>query len=366
MTINLPKKQTKLFIQKNVELTPLTTLRVGGTARFFVEAETEEEIIRAIKWATAERLPIFVLGSGSNVLISDKGFDGLVLKILLKGIQAQEPLDGKVAVIARAGENWDAFCEFCVRKNLAGVECLSGIPGSVGGTPVQNVGAYGQEVSETISSVKVFERKTGKVFEMSNTDCKFSYRASVFNTTEKDEYIVLAVTFCLAEGGKPKIEYADLKNFFGEKQPTLAETRQAVIDIRARKSMVIIESDPNSRSVGSFFKNPIVSLEKFAEIKTSARRQRIIARGENLPHYPVGETRMKIPAAWLIEKSGFYKGFEFGRVGLSTKHTLAIVNRGGASAQDVLDLKEKIQAGVKEKFGIELKAEPVFIGFRES
>lgn len=351
-----------MLIQENVQLAPLTTLKVGGAARFFAKAETEKDVVRAVAWAKDSDLPLFILGGGSNVLISDTGFDGLVLQIALRGIEVQ-----KNFATAQAGEDWDAFCRFCVEKSLAGVECLSGIPGFVGATPVQNVGAYGQEVSGTIERVRVFDRKTNENLELTNADCKFSYRASIFNTTEKNRFIVLAVTFALKKDGAPKIVYKDLINFFAakksnDKEPTLRDVREAVLEIRRAKSMVINKNDVNSRSVGSFFKNPIVTREKFVEVERCAKLLGI----ENVPNFAAGEKHFKIPAAWLIEKSGFYKGFRFGNVGISENHTLAIVNFGNAAAKDVLEFKEEIQSKVKEKFKIELKPEPVFVGFTEN
>ena len=352
-----------LNIQKNVSLAEFTTLKIGGAARFFVSAKSENEIVEALEFARQNDLKFFTLGGGSNVLINDSGFDGIVLHIGIQGISVAETTNETVFVTARAGEDWEKFVAFCVDKNLQGVECLSGIPGSVGGTPVQNVGAYGQEVAETIQSVKVIDRENGDVFEMTNSECEFAYRASVFNTTRKNRFIVLSVTFTLKKGGTPKIVYKDLQNFFAGKKPTLHEARQAVLEIRRAKSMVIDERDPNSKSAGSFFKNPIVERKQFTEIEAQARNLKIIAATENLTNYTVDENNLKIPAAWLIEKSGFGKGYKTGRVGLSTNHTLAIVNLGEATAGDVLALKNEIQTKVKEKFGVELKPEPIFVGF---
>jgi UDP-N-acetylmuramate dehydrogenase len=347
-----------IHIQKQVALAPLTTLKVGGAARFFVEAQVEGEVSEAVEFAKKNSLPLFVLGGGSNVLISDKGFDGLVLKVALRGISANHHKKDFL-VTAQAGEDWDGFVRYCVDNGLQGVECLSGIPGTVGGTPVQNVGAYGQEVSKTIVSVRVLEITSGKIFEMSNSDCRFSYRASIFNTTDKNRFIVLAVTFCLKPGGKPKIVYKDLQQFFGKRKPDLKKTREAVLQIRAAKSMVIDELDPNSKSAGSFFKNPIVSIEKLGEIEQVAKELGI----EFVPKFAVDERSVKIPAAWLIETSGFYKGFEFGNVGLSTNHTLAIINRGNAETREILELMIEIQTKVKYLFDISLTPEPVFVGF---
>lgn len=343
-----------ITIRENVPLAEKTTLGIGGEARFFVEAKSENDVAEAVRFAGETNLEIFILGGGSNVVIADKGFDGLVLQISLKGISTGARTN-ETLITARAGEDWDEFVAFCVCENLAGIECLSGIPGFVGGTPVQNVGAYGQEVSETLRSVRVFDRVQKSFADLLNAECGFSYRKSIFNTTEKNRYIVLAVTYALEKNGEPKIVYADLLKYFAEKKPTLKETRDAVIEIRAAKSMVIRESDPNRRSVGSFFKNPVVSNEKFKEV---------VEEFANAPSYKMSDESVKIPAAWLIEQSGFYKGYKKGNAGISTKHTLAIVNLGGASAAEILALKEEIQTGVNERFEILLETEPIFVGFR--
>lgn len=342
-------------VQENILLAPFTTLKIGGKARLFIKAESEEQVVSAVKFAVENDFELFVLGGGSNVLISDKGFDGLVLQIALKGIEFGAEKDGIVNVTARSGEDWDDFVKICVEKNLQGLECLSGIPGYVGGTPVQNVGAYGQEVSETISTVRVFDRKSGEILELTNADCKFSYRTSIFNSTEKNRFIVLAVTFLLKQNGESKIVYKDLREIFADKKPDLSETRRAVRQIRSLKSMLIDENDVNSRSAGSFFKNPIVSIEKLEKIKVSYN-------GE-VPFFSVDADTVKIPAAWLIENAGFYKGYRNGNSGLSENHPLAIVNFGEAGSEDVIELKNLIQQSVREKFGIELIPEPVFVGF---
>lgn len=353
-----------LKVIENYPLAPLTTLKVGGAARFFVRAENENEIIEALDFACKRDLPVFVLGGGSNILVSDQGFDGLVLKIATRGIEVVREND-KARVRAQAGEDWDEFVGFCVAENLAGVECLSGIPGSVGATPVQNVGAYGQEVSETIESARVLERASGKIFDLTNADCGFAYRSSIFNGAERDRFIVLGVGFVLEPNGEPGIYYKDLRQFFGEhKKPSLKETRQAVLQIRRAKSMVIAADDPNSKSAGSFFKNPVVERAKFAEIAEIARRLKFIENVSLPPHFYTTEDLVKIPAAWLIEKAGFGKGFtRNNRAGISSNHTLAIVNLGAASAADIRDLAKEIQLRVWEVFGVELKPEPVFLGF---
>lgn len=349
--------ETPLNIQENVPLAPLTTLQVGGPARFFVEAGSEAEIGEALKYASSHGLGLFILGGGSNILVGDAGFDGLVVHIALKGIEEYPSGDGRVIVTAQAGEDWDKFVEHCVGHDLAGIECLSGIPGLVGGTPVQNVGAYGQEVSDTIVSVRCLDRISREIVEFSAEDCRFSYRTSIFNSTHKDRYIVLAAAFRLLPGGSPKVAYKDLRDFFNGGPPTLMETRSAVLRIRAAKSMVLDPADPNSRSAGSFFKNPIVHRTNVADIAH--------ALGVEVPHFNAGGEMSKIPAAWLIERAGFRKGFSMGNAGISTNHSLAIVNRGRSTAAEILKLKQLIVERVADKFGIRLVPEPVFVGFAE-
>lgn len=340
-------------IVENISLANFTTLKIGGDARFFVRAENEAQAVEAFNFAAEHEFELFVLGGGSNVLISDEGFDGLVLQIALKGIEIKENI-----VTAQAGEDWDEFVKICVENNLQGVECLSGIPGLIGGTPIQNVGAYGQEVSETIRSVRVFDRKSRQILELSNAECKFAYRTSIFNTTDKNRFIVIAVTFALEKDAKPKIVYKDLQEYFAGKSPNLEQTRQAVLEIRRAKSMVIDDADENSRSAGSFFKNPIVPSEKIAEIADKSGIAEV-------PHFKFDDQNIKIPAAWLIENAGFHKGFKLGNAGISTKHTLAIVNLGNADAKEIISLKKEIQTRVLQKFGIELIPEPVFVGFND-
>ncbi len=337
-------------IKTQVPLADFTTLKIGGEARLFVEVSTEDQIIETVQFAKQNDLDIFVLGGGSNCLISDNGFDGVVLKIALKGVQFNEN-----KVIAQAGEDWDEFVKLCVDKQLQGIECLSGIPGLVGGTPVQNVGAYGQEVSETIEMVRVFDRKSHQILELNNQYCKFSYRKSIFNSTETNRFIVVSVTFILSENGTPKLVYKDLKEYFNGKIANLAETRDAVCEIRAKKAMLVRQKGKDSQSVGSFFKNPIVLNDKLIEIEKVSKKV--------VPNFKFDDENVKIPAAWLIEQSGFKKGYKLGNAGLSTKHTLALTNRGDAKATDILALKSEIQAKVKTKFGIELNPEPIFIGF---
>jgi UDP-N-acetylmuramate dehydrogenase len=347
---------------ENIPLAPLTTIKIGGPAKYFVEAKTIGEVQEAVAFARSRDLPLFVLGGGSNLVIADTGWPGLVLKIAIQGIEQQSGHDenGKILFVAGAGESWDKFVSHAVIANCAGIECLSGIPGSVGGTPVQNVGAYGQEVAETIAAVQVLDLRDNQIRELCPEACEFSYRASIFNTTERGRFIVLGVTYALTHGGRPRITYADLRKHFEgrETAPDLAETREAVRHIRALKGMLITPGDPDCQSAGSFFKNPVLSAEQHEDLK-----QRAAMRGLTVPSYPALETRKKVSAAWLVERSGFAKGFGFGRVGISTRHALAIVNRGGATAADVLALKQEIQHRVEEIWGVHLEPEPVMVGF---
>jgi UDP-N-acetylmuramate dehydrogenase len=351
-----------VLLQENIPLAPLTTFKIGGPANYYVEAATPGEVQEAVTFARARDLPLFVLGGGSNLVVSDAGWPGLVLKVALQGIEQRAVHDenGSVIFDAGAGESWDRFVSHAVMARCAGVECLSGIPGSVGGTPVQNVGAYGQEVADTISSVEVLDLKDGQVRELCREACGFSYRASIFNTTERGRFIVLRVTYALTPGGKPRIAYADLKRHFEgrETTPDLAETREAVRHIRALKGMLIVPGDADCQSAGSFFKNPVLSEAEHEHLK-----QRAATRGLTVPSYPALETHKKVSAAWLVERSGFNKGFGFGRVGISSKHALAIVNRGRATAGEVIALKEQIQQRVEEIWGVKLEPEPVMVGF---
>jgi UDP-N-acetylmuramate dehydrogenase len=351
-----------LTTQENIPLAPLTTFQVGGPARYFVEAHSEHEVSEAVAYALARKLPLFVLGGGSNLVVSDDGWPGLVLKVSLPGVEFEGDLH-KMLFHAGAGENWDSLVALAVSKNCGGIECLSGIPGTVGGTPVQNVGAYGQEVSETITRVRALEIATGKVVDMSNSDCGFSYRTSIFNTTRRDQYIVLEVSYRLHRNGGPKIEYADVKNFFAAanvEKPTLQQVRDAVRSIRQSKAMLLVEGDEDCRSAGSFFKNPIVSPADADRIQSLAQKR---APGKAMPRYPAPDGQVKLAAAWLVEQSGFAKGYSLGLVGISRKHTLAIVNRGGATAKDILVLKDAIQKKVFDLWGVTLQPEPVFVGF---
>jgi UDP-N-acetylmuramate dehydrogenase len=348
-----------MVITENVPLAPLTTLKVGGPARYFIEAKTVAEVSEAVDFSRSRSLSLFVLGGGSNLVISDAGWPGLVLKIGLTGIDHRHE-SGRDILEAGAGEDWDKFVGFAVTHNCSGIECLSGIPGSVGGTPVQNVGAYGQEVSRTIESVLALDLKDSQLHELCNEACGFSYRTSIFNTTERGRYIILRVSYSLQQGGDAFIAYADLKKYFAgwNEKPTLANTRDAVRKIRAGKGMLIVSGDDDCRSAGSFFKNPILSADQYQALATRATAKKL-----QIPNYPALDAQKKVSAAWLVEHSGFSRGYGSGRVGISRKHALAIVNRGDATAADVLIFKEVIQQRVEEIWGIRLEPEPVFIGF---
>jgi UDP-N-acetylmuramate dehydrogenase len=348
-----------MLITENVALAPLTTLKVGGPARYFIEAQSISEVSEAVTFSQSNNLPLFVLGGGSNLVISDAGWPGLVLKVGITGINHRHGHD-EVVFEAGAGEDWDKFVGLVVAHNCAGIECLSGIPGSLAGTPVQNVGAYGQEVSNTIESVLALDLKDGQLHELCKEACGFSYRTSIFNTTERGRYIIVQVNYALKHGGDAYIAYADLKKYFAgwSVKPTLAETRDAVRKIRAGKGMLITAGDDDCRSAGSFFKNPILSAEQYQTLMARAA-----AKNLQIPSYPALDAQKKVSAAWLVEHSGFSRGYGNGPVGISRKHALAIVNRGSATAADVLALKDSIQQRVDEIWGILIEPEPVFVGF---
>ncbi len=343
-----------MHFQQNVPVAPYTTLGIGGPARWFAEAVTEAEVVEAADFARDQALPLFVLGGGSNLLVSDEGFPGLVLRMAIKGI---EPL-GECTFSVGAGEDWDQFVNFVVDRGCGGIECLAGIPGTVGGTPVQNVGAYGQEVAETILSVRVLDLLNREVSTLSREACGFAYRSSIFNSTHRGRFVVLRVAYALVRNAKPQLTYQDLIRHFNghNRAPTLAEASAAVREIRRSKGMLLVDGDPDCRSAGSFFKNPIVPTAVLDRIAGGA------ADGERVPHYPAGEGRVKIPAAWLLEQSGFPRGFVAGKVGTSSRHPLALINRGGAQARDMVELRNRIIATVESKFGIRLETEPVWVG----
>ncbi len=350
---------TKVNIEANKALAPFTTLGIGGPAQFYAETRSEEDIAEAVNWAQSRTLPLFVLGGGSNLLIADTGFRGMVLHVALKGIERHAQGEQVIYRVA-AGENWDAFVQRTVEDNCAGLECLAGIPGTVGGTPVQNVGAYGQEVANNIERVRAFDPRERSFVEFRNAECGFAYRRSRFNSEDRGRYVVTRVDFVLPKRGLPTLRYADLqREFAGRPQPSLAEVAEAVRRIRLSKGMLLVDGDVDCRSAGSFFKNPIVGADRLRRIAA--------VTSEEPPSFPAGDDaiaqRVKLPAAWLIEQAGFPKGFVKGAAGISTRHTLALINRGGASAADIVALAEEIAAAVESKFRIRLEKEPVLLGF---
>ncbi|PNH81234.1 UDP-N-acetylmuramate dehydrogenase [Arthrobacter sp. AFG20] len=347
-------------------LSDLTTAAVGGPAGKYVEARTEAEIIEAVRAADAAGEQLLIIGGGSNLLISDDGFPGTVLKIASEGFTVNaEDSCGGVSVVVQAGHNWDALVKHAVLHAWSGIEALSGIPGATGATPVQNVGAYGADVSQTIAAVRTWDRERNAVKTFTNSELKFGYRDSVLKQTTvsgSPRYVVLTVEFQLPLGRmSAPIRYAELARVLGVEQGKRAysnDVRREVLRLRASKGMVLDPADRDTYSTGSFFTNPIVPSS--------------VADGlpENAPRYPGGsDGAVKLSAAWLIDNAGFGKGFGLedgsvsgGRASLSTKHTLAITNRGSASATDMVAIAREVRAGVVGRFGIELHPEPLLIG----
>jgi UDP-N-acetylmuramate dehydrogenase len=339
-----------------VPLGPLTTLGIGGRARWLVRATTAEEVGAAHAWSRDEALPLFVLGGGSNLVVADAGFDGVIVQIALAGLDVSR--DGEETVVrAGAGESWDTLVAAAVARGLAGLECLSGIPGSVGGTPVQNVGAYGQEVAETIREVTVFDRTDARLTAISRDRCGFAYRTSRFKREDAGRFVICDVRFALRPG-PATITYPDVvREFEGRSAAsvTLGEVRRAVLAIRRRKGMVIDPSDVDTRSVGSFFMNPVVAPDVRERLASEARGP--------VPGFSMPDGTVKIPAAWLIERAGFVRGYRHGRVGVSSKHPLALVNLGDATARELVALAVEIKRRVADRFGVGLRPEPAFVGF---
>lgn len=344
-------------IQQNVPLAPFTSLRIGGCARYFAEIVTEAELVEAVNFARDRNLQIFILGGGSNLLVADSGFDGLVIHIALDGTVGITISEDDILYTVPAGLDWDTFVLSICEQELSGIECLAGIPGTVGGTPVQNVGAYGQEVSGTIERVRAYDIEKHNFVDIARDECGFTYRRSIFNSTARGRYIVTAVGFRFDPSASPRLTYADLIRHFGDAKPTPIEIYYAVREIRLGKGMLIVEGDPDSRSAGSFFKNPIVTHDIAAQIAVAARVEL-----EKLPQWPAEDGKVKLPAAWLLERAGFVKGYTMGKAGISSRHTLAIINRGNATAADIFALRDAIQEKVRGLFGIQLEQEPVQLG----
>src|SRR5580704_5437732 len=339
---------------EEVPLAPYTTFQIGGPARWFAEAASEDDIAAGFAFAAERQLPLFILGGGSNLLVSDAGFAGLVLRIAIRGITST----GEI-LFAAAGEDWDGLVAYAVAAGLAGVECLSGIPGTVGGTPVQNVGAYGQEVSQTIVTVRAFDRETRQFVDLPASACGFSYRRSIFNSSQRERYVVSRVDYALRENAAPNFAYADLVRYFAARNvvsPTLAEVREAVRFTRAQKGMLLVPGDADCRSAGSFFKNPVVPVTVLDSLA-----QKLGVEERSIPAYPTQDGEVKLSAAWLIERAGFHKGYALGNAGISSRHTLALINRGGASAAAVIALRDQVIAAVASRFAIRLEPEPVWL-----
>jgi UDP-N-acetylmuramate dehydrogenase len=349
-------------LRENIVLAQYTTLGVGGPARWLANVHDPAGILSAVRFARQNQLPFFLLGGGSNLLVSDAGYPGVVIRIAGAAPMQLHQQHGLACIQADAGIEWDAVVRLAVINNCAGIECLAGIPGSVGGTPVQNVGAYGQEVSRTIDLVHALDLETERFVRLSPADCGFSYRRSIFNTTHQGRYAITRVEYLLRLDRPPSLEYRDVRQYFADQGvtgPSLAETADAVRTIRARKGMLLAGEDPDSRSAGSFFKNPVVAAEKVSGLAAIAQCQ----PGE-VPQFPSGAGGMvKLSAAWLIELAGFGKGFAMGRAALSSKHVLAIVNRGGATAAEIIALRDAIVTAVHDRTTIQLEQEPVMLGF---
>lgn len=345
-----------MYPQADVPLAPMTTLGVGGPARWFCEASTRTDVVEALAWAHERELPVVVLGGGSNVVIADAGVAGLVVRLGIRGC-AFTARGSQMILTAGAGEPWDEVVRAAVERGLAGIECLSGIPGTAGGTPIQNVGAYGQDVGQVIEAVTVVDRVAGRVETLSAEACMFGYRSSRFKTRDRDRYIVLDVQLKLSPG-RGAVTYPDVTAWcsrHGIQEPDVHDVRRAVLAIRASKGMVLDPTDRDTASVGSFFTNPVLDASAVSRL-----RERL---GVDVPSYPAGPSLMKVPAAWLLEQAGCGRGFGDGPARLSRKHALAITNTGGACARDIVHLACVIKRTVQSRCGVSLVPEPVFIGF---
>lgn len=344
-----------MIVRHDVSLAPLTTLRLGGMARRMVDLERREDVVAAVREAHTRAEPLFVMGRGSNVVVGDDGFPGIAACMRIKGIDVRR--DGsRVVVDVGAGEDWDAFVDRSVIEGWTGLECLSGIPGLVGATPIQNVGAYGREVSQVITRVQAFDRRTGAHADLHPTECAFGYRTSAFKGT--DRWVVTGVELTLEVSREsPPIQYDELARALsvapGGRAPA-TRVREAVVALRRAKGMVVDPDDPDSVSAGSFFVNPVVERSALIEIESRA--------GARPPCFDGGQGRFKVAAAWLVERAGFPKGWGRGRVGVSRKHALALVNRGGASTRELLAVATEIREGVWARFGVRLEPEPVLVG----
>ena len=351
-----------LDILEDVPLASRTTLELGGSARFYLKVRDDRSVADALRWARRRGVPVGILGGGSNLVVPDGGFDGLVLEMAQEGIEERD--EGERALVtAAAGEDWDLFVSRCVASGLAGLECLAGIPGRVGATPIQNVGAYGQEVAETIYAVRVLDRASMQIVTLGPEACAFGYRDSAFKRAP-DRYVVLAVTYALRPDGAPTVRYAELERALegavvdGE-SPSLSTVRDMVVALRRKKSMVLDYADENRRSAGSFFTNPIVSEPEAAAVIERAMTEGVVTSEDQVPRWPTADGRVKLAAGWLIERAGIAKGTRVGHVGISSTHALALVHHGGGTTQELLELAEHVRAVVRDRFGVVLQQEPV-------
>jgi len=358
------KHDVRLPLREHVPLAPYTTLRLGGPARYFAECGSDDEVRAALAFGADRDLPVYILGGGSNVVFQDAGFPGLVVRITIGDLDYREGPTPEVT--AGAGVDWDTLVAGTVERGWTGLECLSGIPGTVGGTPIQNVGAYGQEVAETLVSVTCLDRTTLERKTFTATDCAFGYRDSRFKRGDRGRYVILDVTFRLARDRHPRIRYAELKNVARVKAlealsaaEAVRLVRETVLALRRGKSMVLDPNDPNTRSVGSFFTNPVLPAAAFQQLEARWRT----TQGEQaspIPTFPA-DGGVKVPAAWLVERAGFSKGFRRGGAGISSRHALALVNYGG-TATELLALAEEVREGVRQCFDVRLEFEPEVVG----
>lgn len=341
-----------LEIQRDVPLAPLTTLELGGPAKYFVRAEDESTLVGALDWASGKGVRSAVLGGGSNVIVPDDGYDGLVIQMAMNDLEFRSG----GGVHAAAGVPWEQVVDGAVVRGWAGVECLAGIPGSTGATPIQNVGAYGQEVAEVISSVRVVRRDDLEIEELEAAACEFGYRDSSLKR-EPDRLVVTAVRFALRPDGPGKVRYAELQKHVGG-DASLDEIRRVVLELRRAKSMVLDPDDPNHRSAGSFFLNPVVTSAKADQIVERALVANLIRDPESVPRFSAPDGYVKLAAGWLIEKAGVAKGTRRGAIGVSTNHALALVHHGGGTTAELLAFADEISARVRDRFGIRLEREP--------
>jgi UDP-N-acetylmuramate dehydrogenase len=354
-------RNDRLRIEADRPLASLTSMGVGGPSQYYTTVETTGELIRALAWANSRSLPIWILSGGSNIIVADEGVVGLVIDVCLRGVRYEAREGAAMLATAAAGEPWDPFVADTVSRGYSGLECLSGIPGRVGATPIQNVGAYGQDVSQSICHVLVLDRASGDIRQVESADCEFGYRTSRFKQLEPDRFVVMAVCYELKLSPPVLSRHAELTRQLANQNAnaaTVQDVRDAVVSLRKSKSMLLDPADPCTRSCGSFFVNPVISSDR-----AEALRSRFV--GETVPLYPQSAGAVKVAAAWLIEKAGFSRGYNDGSVGLSDKHSLALVARSGARACDVVRFARKIQTTVSDAFDIVLVPEPVFWGYAQ-